>query len=126
MGTNYYLMLRRRQHCPSCGAQVASELDRLHVGKSSGGWAFALRQDPDLGLWDWSDYRRLFETFPPGDAWFEDEYSEVFNADQVQAVVFREDRAAPENGEWRRMTHAEGAVGRHSSRPVDYVQGEFC
>src|SRR5450631_1105933 len=35
MGTNYYLQLPGCDHCNRAG-------DRLHIGKSSGGWCFAL------------------------------------------------------------------------------------
>lgn len=40
MGTNYYL---ERDLCPHCGRPA----DRLHIGKSSGGWCFSLNTHPD-------------------------------------------------------------------------------
>lgn len=106
MGTNYFAVLALPTATP-----------KVHLGKSSCGWAFTLRQDPDLGLWDWPAYKKLADHF-------EDENGNVLNADQMESVVYRRTRPAPEGG-WLR--HAEGpfCVGRHPTEPVDYVQGEF-
>ena len=43
MGTNYYF---GEPPCAHCGAVP----ERLHVGKASAGWVFALHVIPDLGL----------------------------------------------------------------------------
>jgi len=48
MGTNYYA---RRTTCEHCGA-----LEELHIGKSSGGWCFALRVYPDKDINNWTDW----------------------------------------------------------------------
>ena len=106
MGTNYYAVLNLPTATP-----------KVHLGKSSGGWAFSLRQDPDLGLWDWPAYKKLADHF-------EDEYGDVLNADQMEQVVYRRGRCAPPDG-WARLNNADGCVGRHPTEPVDYVQGEF-
>lgn len=52
MGTNYYL--ERTEKCSHCGHETGKE--RLHIGKSSAGWAFGLHIIPNEGindLWDW-------------------------------------------------------------------------
>ncbi len=52
MGTNYYA---QEKSCPHCGRGG----DRLHIGKSSIGWAFILRTHADRGienLTDWIAY----------------------------------------------------------------------
>lgn len=43
MGTNFYA---ESEPCPHCGKSS----DKLHLGKSSGGWKFALRAHKDLGI----------------------------------------------------------------------------
>src|SRR6478609_5246869 len=51
MGTNYYL---HENVCPHCGRSD----ERLHIGKSSYGWVFALHVMPDSGIHglpDWID-----------------------------------------------------------------------
>lgn len=44
MGTNYYL--HEKAPCPTCGHGD----DPLHIGKSSGGWCFALHVIPEQGI----------------------------------------------------------------------------
>lgn len=48
MGTNYYLDIPAGPACPTCHHQEPSKT--LHIGKSSGGWVFALRVYPELGI----------------------------------------------------------------------------
>lgn len=43
MGTNYYV---QTPPCPSACAHC-SDQEQLHLGKSSGGWRFLFRADPD-------------------------------------------------------------------------------
>ena len=52
MGTNYYLT---EPACPTCGRQ-----DELHIGKSSGGWCFALHVIPERGINTLDDWRALW------------------------------------------------------------------
>src|SRR5690349_11552573 len=47
MGTNYYLT-REQNRCECCGR--ADTLEELHIGKSSGGWAFKLRIHREEGI----------------------------------------------------------------------------
>lgn len=54
VGTNYYLDLKVCEHCGRGG-------DRIHIGKSSVGWVFALHVYPDRGIRDLEDYLPLFE-----------------------------------------------------------------
>jgi hypothetical protein len=50
MGCNYYV--ESFPECPHCGAVA----ERLHLGKSSNGWAFLFRAYPHLQTWiDWED-----------------------------------------------------------------------
>lgn len=50
MGTNYYFVA---DPCPHCGRRD----ERLHIGKSSGGWCFALHVDPDNGIDNLTDWQ---------------------------------------------------------------------
>ena len=54
MGTNYYLYIRSN-HCEHCG-RVDEE--KLHIGKSSAGWVFALKLYPDRGIDSLDDWRK--------------------------------------------------------------------
>lgn len=56
MGTNYYLIHDERPPCPHCCRPYSNE--KLHIGKSSQGWCFALHYDAALGLTcldEWQD-----------------------------------------------------------------------
>ncbi len=56
MGTNYYAR-KMENVCSHCGR--GDTVEQLHVGKSSGGWCFALHVIPERGLnslEDWKAY----------------------------------------------------------------------
>jgi hypothetical protein len=53
MGTNYYLT-EERNRCEHCGR--ADVINRWHIGKSSGGWAFKLRIHPSDGIKNLEDW----------------------------------------------------------------------
>jgi hypothetical protein len=76
MGTNYYLEF---DPCPHCG--VAKE--RKHIGKSSGGWCFALHVYPPeiTTLTDW-----LGEFYKP-DTKIINEYGEVISIGGMQSII---------------------------------------
>jgi hypothetical protein len=102
MGTNYYL----RKHnvasppCPTCGHQPNDDTeDELHIGKSSGGWNFALRIYPKIDgtqpyclapfgvteIAELDDWRPLFERFR-----IFDEYDhEVTTAEMISTITER-------------------------------------
>lgn len=51
MGTNYYVP--EKPPCPTCGLGATD----LHIGKSSGGWAFNFRAHPEHGLTSWAAWQ---------------------------------------------------------------------
>ena len=51
MGTNYYTT--DTPPCETCGHGG----EDLHIGKSSGGWAFGFRAYPERGLTSWAAWR---------------------------------------------------------------------
>jgi len=56
MGTNYYLMTKE---CPTCGH--IKEEDKIHIGKSSAGWVFALHVHPDKGINSLEDWKKKWK-----------------------------------------------------------------
>lgn len=53
MGTNYYVA---ENVCPCCKRSEHT----YHIGKSrSAGWCFAVHQIPELGLWDWPQWKEF-------------------------------------------------------------------
>lgn len=79
MGTNYYL---HENTCKHCGRSD----ERLHIGKSSAGWCFALRIHPDQGINDLPDW---------GERWnrgiIKNEYGDVISPeDMLSAITERE------------------------------------
>lgn len=48
MGTNYYYIA---DECGSCG-----RYDKIHIGKSSGGWPFSVHIIPEKNLMCWQDW----------------------------------------------------------------------
>ena len=74
MGTNYYL--EEKAPCQSCGRGF----ERKHIGKSSGGWVFALHVEPDNGIHDLPDWVALWSA--PGARIF-DEYGKQLTPDEM-------------------------------------------
>jgi hypothetical protein len=59
MGTNYYVKAEEKPACPTCGHR--ENVEALHIGKSSHGWAFIFAPYPELRLTSWRAWR-LFLT----------------------------------------------------------------
>lgn len=77
MGTNFYLY---KDVCSHCGRGD----DPKHIGKSSGGWTFALHVYPEEGIKDLSDWIPLFKD---PDHTIKNEYGERLTADEMKAVI---------------------------------------
>ena len=77
MGTNYYLKFKP---CPHCGLTKPE----MHIGKSSGGWHFALHVEPEQGIKDLDDWRKLFSA--PA-AVIRDEYGKLVAIDEMIAII---------------------------------------
>lgn len=113
MGTNYYLM---RDECPTCGHPK----EKLHIGKSSGGWCFTLHVDSYNGINDLPDWEKLWSD--PKDA-IRDEYGEVVSPQLMRAIITeRKGSGFGPDDMWYRRNHAEpGPNGL-----VRYKVGYFC
>lgn len=79
MGTNYYLKI---------------EDEKLHIGKSSAGWAFALRIYPDREIYDLQHWVKLFD-YP---YFIVDEYGRDISA--VEMIDLITDREFPTSRQW--------------------------
>jgi hypothetical protein len=55
MGTNYFL---EGESCSYCGNEIVG---KLHIGKSSSGWCFALHVIPEMGISTLNDWEGLFK-----------------------------------------------------------------
>lgn len=111
MGTNYYLY--QKPDCKCCGRPF----EPLHIGKSSGGWRFALHVMPENGINTLDDWRILWST--PG-AFIRDEYGEkVSIADMERLITKREWRGGPVK------RHDDQYCVGHGKGTWDYITGEF-
>ena len=111
MGWNYYM---ERNRCPHCGRG-----DRVHIGKSSAGWVFALRRYKNENVLELSDWIRLW--LEPGVRILNEDGEEVSVGDMVQIVMDRngpEKRDEPPAGSdyeigprnlWRRVGSTSGS-----------------
>ena len=71
MGTNYYT-IKRCDHC--------HHEERLHVGRSSYGWCFALATHPSIGIASLDDWRRKFAE---DGITIEDEYGQTMTVPEM-------------------------------------------
>ncbi len=105
MGTNYYEVLE--ESCPTCGRGGAER----HIGKSSGGWCFALHVYPEEGINDWPDWQARLRHI-------RDEYGDDISPEDLVAIVTNRKwlRDKPNPPAWYRENHAErgpNGLARH-------------
>jgi hypothetical protein len=110
MGTNYYLT---EKICPTCGRG-----NRLHIGKSSYGWCFALHVIPEMGIDDIGDWRAHW-TRP--DSLIEDEYGDKLTPEEMESKILQ--RSHPKGLE-RSPIDGVHCVG-HGVGTYDLIAGEF-
>ena len=93
---------------------------RLHVGKSSFGWCFALATHE--GIQSLADWEKVWAT--PG-VRIEDEYGEVISVEEMRNWITKRSWSSPVNqtpegwAEWLRQNHAVGGpngLARHTYR----------
>lgn len=132
MGTNYYL--EPEPPCEGC----KRPFERLHIGKSSGGWCFSLHVDPDAGINDLPDWQ---DRWSRPNARIVNEYGDVVPAVEMLAIILsREGFAARDSvrsAQFLDENHAEPGphgllrhrIGRHCSGhgggTYDLIPGEF-
>lgn len=145
MGCNFYWNgVDARPRCPTCGSCGDGEPPkRLHIGKSSAGWTFALRVYPDgdseQGPKSLDEWREWFAV--PG-ATIVDEYGAAvtpaemvkwiterdrLEAPPLSACFFAENRAepGPNNLARRRVNDSWGLCIGHGDGPWDLMGRDF-
>lgn len=111
MGTNYYLT---RDTCPCCGQSPF----RIHIGKSSVGWAFALHIIPRAGINGLEDWKSLWLW---SDMQIVDEYGRELEPEQMARVIT--ERSHPNGLKRAEVDHVTCiANSRHT---YDYIIGDF-
>jgi hypothetical protein len=99
MGTNYYF---HSSGCKLCGHIK----EKLHIGKSSGGWCFSLRVHPDRGINSLDDWILMWL----GSDWkIIDEYGDELTSDRMLDLI--KDRS------WVRNTHTQEFYDRNHAEP---------
>ena len=111
MGTNYYM---QRNGCPHCGRGE----EELHIGKSSGGWAFSLNTHPGDGIETIDDWRAAWR----GGS-IRDEYGQSITPEEMERIVT--ERTPFSDRPLRRHTPGIGTCVRQGDGTFDYMEGEF-
>lgn len=133
MGTNYYWY--ERKACELCGRHYDDQ--RIHIGKSSGGWCFSIHVIPEKGINSLKDWIERFER--PGSIIL-NEYDETITANQMIKIIedrhwlasnrlddkwFDENMAVPgPNNLARFRIDGVRCVG-HGTGTYDYIIGNF-
>lgn len=88
MGTNYFYV----NPCHHCG-----HAEEVHIGKSSGGWCFALQYLPEKGLIDWPQWKFYLEEMlkQKPDSYIKDEYDRVVTLHELEKTVTDRNRKEP-------------------------------
>jgi hypothetical protein len=112
MGTNYYLKTQGEEpHCSTCDCRGRGR----HIGKSSGGWCFALRVYPDEGIRFLDDWIRLFEK---RDVLILDEYNQRVSVFEMLETILNRPASSQRH-------EINGVCIQHGRGPYDYMEGEF-
>lgn len=112
MGTNYYL--HQKPDCECCGRPF----EPLHIGKSSGGWAFALHVMPEDGISSLDDWRALWAA---DGAFIRNEYGERVSVEEMERTITA--RSHP-RGLLRHELDNRHCIG-HGEGTWDYITGVF-
>jgi len=129
MGTNYYLEF---DVCPTCGRSA----DRLHIGKSSGGWCFGLHVIPEEEINSLEDWKQKWNT---PKSIIKDEYGEAVSPEKMLEIITERNwgREGILPSQWYQENHAEpgpNGLARHRIGPYcvghgegtwDLIPGEF-
>lgn len=130
MGTNYYLITKICQHCNRAG-------EEKHIGKSSGGWHFALHVEPEDDIATLDDWKALFAQ---PDSKIFDEYGKEITVDEMLKIIT--ERSWQRKNDWPKeqyeQNHAQPGINglvRHKIEPGhcvshgegtwDCIVGEF-
>ena len=120
MGTNYYL---EENPCDKC----RHSKERLHIGKSSGGWCFSLHYDRSEGLESLDDWIKRIEASKETHR-IVDEYGGVVTLDELLKTIKERswDRPVPDTFDYKSNYAELGPNGlvRHKVGPHCVAHGE--
>ena len=133
MGTNYYMV--KGEHPPEgrYGHPLNGFLrygtgqpPMIHIGKSSGGWCFALRVYPEHGINTLSDWT-AFASRLVGEGWrVEDEYGQQHTLDNLWRIVEREGWEELNNKDPFRRHDVDNTYCIGNGEGLyDYITGDF-
>lgn len=140
MGTNYYAY---KNICSCCNR----EEERLHIGKSSMGWCFAIHIIPEEGINTWGDWKEFFKS-PDHEIVVKDEYGTKITLEELFTTVekrrgeprddtplsdfyadweqFDEENNCDFDEEYNLLRHKVGwFCKKNGPGPYDYMDGEF-
>jgi len=103
MGTHYYAIVKESPVCDKVKSDCPKIEKRLHIGKSSGGWCFALRVYPERGLVSLASWKNFFKRHK-----LFDEYGRLVHADEMVNIIT--DRSF--DGQWADKDLAENHAER--------------
>lgn len=112
MGTNYYY---HYNICSYCGRS-----EELHIGKSSGGWYFALHVYPEKGINDLDDWKKLLSNINIA---IKNEYGEsVSFKEMINIITKREWHGKNElYNKWYIDNHAEPGCNGLARSTIDGI-----
>lgn len=114
MGTNYYL---RKKPCPTCNHPEKE----LHIGKSSGGWCFALHVIPEENINSLLDWKKLFEN-PENKIYNEED--DIVSPDEMIKIITK--RSFTNNTSPREDFYKKHRLERGPNGLVRHEIGRFC
>ena len=87
MGTNYYAITDRKIKV-TCDCGFEHEInERLHIGKNSYGWMFALQCIPEKGIFELKDWMPILK-----EAQIKDEYDEPITYKEMMGIILKKGR----------------------------------
>jgi hypothetical protein len=111
MGTNYYLRYKQCEHC--------GKYEERHIGKSSGGWCFALHVYPDKGINDLLEWELLWLI---GEIY--NEYGEKVGPVEMKSIITeRKWRGSRLDQSWFNINQAEPGPNGLARSQID---GSHC
>jgi hypothetical protein len=113
MGTNYYLNI---DPCPTCGRAK----EELHIGKSSGGWCFALHVYPNLEINNLADWQRRWSK---ENTQIRNEYGDITTKDEMLDIITQRSRTPRvlEHKEFYQLNHAEAGPNNLLRAQIDGI-----
>ena len=125
MGTNYYWY--PEPPCPCCGRRP----EPVHIGKSSGGWCFALHVYPfwvgnEPGAFAADSLEAWKHKFETEGSYIEDEYGDLVSVESLLQSITQRSARNPDfeyPDSWYEENHAVPGPRGLARRKID---GDFC